>query len=105
MKPTVQSPDFYAVGNDYAQGPISAFYDLGQSGENYQDGIYTRLSKDLKGKDAYGKDDPWKDPHGFNKRKVLVNPSASYSADDYAVADVLFNIGETDKEDDHAAGL
>ena len=96
MKPTVQNPDFYAVGNDYAQAPISAFYDLGVSGENYQDGIYTKLADDLVN-GAFSAD-PWKDPNGFNKRTILVNPSASYSADDYGQADVIFNVGETDDE-------
>lgn len=101
MKPTVQNPDFYAVGNDYAQAPISAFYDVGVSGENYQDGIYTKLADDLVN-GAFSAD-PWKDPNGFNKRTILVNPSASYSAEDYGQADVIFNVGETENEDAHAA--
>ncbi len=27
MKPTVQAPDFYKIGNDYAQAPLSSFFD------------------------------------------------------------------------------
>ncbi len=118
MKPTVQNPDFYAVGNDYAQAPISAYFDtsrkitaeeaakMGNSaleGEiyDYQDGIYTRLAKDLV--NGQFSADPWKDPNGFNKRTILVNPSASYADDDYGQADVIFNVGETEDEDAHAA--
>ena len=116
MKPTVQNPDFYAVGNDYAQAPISAYYDtsrkitaeeaikMGNSaleGEiyDYQDGIYTRLAKDLV--NGQFSADPWKDPNGFNKRTILVNPSASYADADYGQADVIFD-GKGD-EDDYAA--
>ena len=85
MKPTVQNPDLYQVANDYVQAPLSAFFDVGPaSAENYQDGIYTKLSDDLVS-GAFSAD-PWKDPAGFNKRIYLVNPSASYSADDYAEA-------------------
>lgn len=100
MKPTVQNPDFYAVGNDYAQAPISAFYDVGASGENYQDGIYTKLADSLV--NGQFSADPWKDPNGFNKRTILVNPSASYADDDYGQADVIFNVGETDNEEARA---
>lgn len=101
MKPTVQNPDFYAVGNDYAQAPISAFYDVGTSGENYQDGIYTKLADELV--NGQFSADPWKDPNGFNKRTILINPSASYADDDYGQADVIFNVGATDDEEAHAA--
>lgn len=115
MKPTVQNPDFYAVGNDYAQAPLSAFYDVdtkwtvedlckaaGVKVEDYsaisgnvdqlvgepkfyQDGIYTQLSTEL------DKDNPWKDPHGFNKRTLLVDPSAKYDEALYGVADVIYD--------------
>ena len=115
MKPTVQNPDFYAVGNDYAQAPLSAFYDVDTKWDKkslceaagideadfsaisgnvailsgtpryYQDGIYTKLAGDLTGKD------PWKDPHGFNKRTLLVDPSAKYNQDLYGVADVIYD--------------
>lgn len=101
MKPTVQNPDFYAVGNDYAQAPISAFYDVGAPGENYQDGIYTKLADSLV--NGQFSADPWKDPNGFNKRTILVNPSASYADEDYGQADVIFNVGETENEEDRAA--
>ena len=90
MKPTVQNPDFYQVANDYVQAPISAFFDTGVSGENYQDGIFTKLADALSG-DGFSAD-PWKNPKGFNKRIVLLNPSAAYSADDYALADAVSGI-------------
>lgn len=132
MKPTVQNPDFYAVGNDYAQAPISALYDdqtlwttadlckaaniapedysaisgnvagLVDTPKYYQDGIYTKLAAAIASGDFSGSD-PWKDPNGFNKRTILVNPAAKYNEADYGQADVIFNIGETDKENDHAA--
>lgn len=82
--PTVNNDDQYTLGNDYPQAPISAFYDLGTSGENYQDGIFTKIASGLSG---------WKDPNGFNKRTVLINPSASYEDEDYSQADVIFNVG------------
>lgn len=112
MKPTVQNPDFYAVGNDYAQAPLSAFYDVNTKwtvedlckaagvkvddysaisgnvdqlvGEPkfYQDGIYTQLADTLSG---------WKDPNGFNKRTLLVDPSAKYDEALYGVADVIYD--------------
>jgi hypothetical protein len=124
MKPTVQNPDFYAVGNDYAQAPISAFFDadeLWTSGslleaagyeatdvsawenisgnvailidtpKNYQDGIYTQLADTLSG---------WKDPEGFNKRTLLVNPSAKYSDADYGQADVIYDNIKPDELDE-----
>ena len=123
MKPTVQNPDFYAVGNDYAQAPISALYDLTEwdavadaaelSGNPnsaqligtpkfYQDVIYTKLADTIVSGD-FSANDPWKDPAGFNKRTILVNPSAKYSDKDYSQADVIFDIGETDKEEARAA--
>ena len=115
MKPTVQNPDFYAVGNDYAQAPLSAFYDVDTKWDKkslceaagidedkfsaisgnvdtligqpryYQDGIYTKLSTELSA------DAPWKDPHGFNKRTLLVDPSAKYDEDLYGTADVIYD--------------
>ena len=91
MKPTVQNPDFYQVANDYVQAPLSSFFDVGPaSAENYQDGIYTQLAASL-ASGAYSAA-PWKNPAGFNKRIALVNPSASYSADDYAAADAYDNV-------------
>jgi len=124
MKPTVQNPDFYAVGNDYAQAPISAFFDadeLWTSGslleaagyeatdvsawenisgnvailidtpKNYQDGIYTQLADTLSG---------WKDPKGFNKRTILVDPAAKYDSSAYGQADVIYDIGADGEYDD-----
>lgn len=83
--PTVNNDDQYQLGNDYIQSPTTAFYELGESGENYQDGIFTKMASTLSG---------WKDPNGFNKRSVLINPSASYEDEDYSKADVIFNVGE-----------
>lgn len=133
MKPTVQMPDFYAVGNDYAQAPVSAFYNVKETwtsstllaaagladteanwsaisgnvghlvGEikNYQDGLCTELNADLSA-GAFSAD-PWKNPEGFNKRTVLVDVSASYTADNYSMADVIFNVGETENEENNAS--
>ena len=112
MKPTVQAPEFYQVGNDYVQAPISAFYKTGSafSGYNpdgsvyqadtYQDGIYRQLADALVN-GAYSAD-PFKDPSGFNKRTVLVDPKApvpTYTSGDtqYSVADVVYGIGPDDK--------
>ena len=132
MKPTVQNPDFYAVGNDYAQAPISAFYDVDTKWDQkslceaagideadfsaisgnvdtligqprfYQDGIYTKLADNLVSGD-FSATDPWKDPNGFNKRTILVDPAAKYSDETYGQADVIFNVGETDNEETRAA--
>lgn len=93
MKPTVQAPDFYKIGNDYVQAPLSSFYDMtpltldeaiarGNSalaGEPafYQDGIYTRINTEvLSG--------GFKDEAGFNKRRVYEDEKT-----------VLLNVGET----------
>ena len=114
MKPTVQAPEFYQVGNDYVQAPLDKFYKTGSafSGYNpdgsvytadtYQDGIYRQLSDELVN-GAYSAD-PFKDPSGFNKRTVLVDPFApipTYTSGsdttDYSVADVVYGIGPDDK--------
>lgn len=112
MKPTVQAPEFYQVGNDYVQAPISAFYKTGSAfsgykpngdvyfADTYQDGIYRQLSDELVN-GAYSAD-PFKDPSGFNKRTVLVDPKApvpTYTSGDtaYSVADVVYGIGPDDK--------
>lgn len=112
MKPTVQGPDFYTIGNDFAQAPISAYFDvsatwtkkdlcdlagveesdysaisgnvdalIGQP-KYYQDGIYTKLADELSG---------FSDPRGFNRRTILVNPSAKYTDDDYSKGDVIYD--------------
>lgn len=116
MKPTVQAPDFYMIGNDYVQAPLSSFFDtsvlskdeaeekalailgykavpakvedetlpgydkwmtwsaltaqLIETPANYQDGIYTKLANDLSGKEGEYKTDYFKNPEGFNKRRV-----------------------------------
>lgn len=112
MKPTVQAPEFYQVGNDYVQAPLDKFYSSAFSGigpdgkayviDSYQDGIYRQLSDELVN-GAYSAD-PFKDPSGFNKRTVLVNPMApipTYTSGsdttDYSVADVVYGIGPDDK--------
>ena len=110
MKPTVQAPEFYQVGNDYVQAPLDKFYSsafsgIGPDGEpyvedSYRDGIYRQLSDELV-KGTYSAD-PFKDPSGFNKRTVLVDPKApipTYTSGDtaYSVADVVYGIGPDDK--------
>lgn len=115
MKPTVQAPEFYQVGNDYVQAPLDKFFKTGSAAfsgigpdgkayvtDSYQDGIYRQLSDDLVNGDFSA--DPWKDPSGFNKRTVLVNayaPIPTYTSGedtDYSKADVVYNIGPEDKE-------
>ena len=112
MKPTVQAPEFYQVGNDYVQAPLnkffsSAFSGIGPDGEpyetdSYQDGIYRQLSDDLV--NGQFSADPWKDPSGFNKRTVLVDrfaPIPTYTSagdTDYSKADVVYNVGPEDKD-------
>ena len=111
MKPTVQAPEFYQVGNDYVQAPLSAFFEEGSAfsgynpdgsvyqAESYQDGIYRQMSKTLtEGEFSAAR---WKDPNGFNKRTVLVDPMApipTYTSGDsqYAVSDVVYGIGPKD---------
>ena len=90
MKPTVQNPDLYQVANDYVQAPLSSFFDVGTSGENYQDGIYTQLSDELVNGEYSAA--PWKDPKGFNKRIVLASAFAPYDSEDYSVADAVENV-------------
>lgn len=111
MKPTVQAPEFYQVGNDYVQAPLDKFYKTGSAfsgynpdgsvyhDESYRDGIYRQLSDELVN-GAYSAD-PFKDPSGFNKRTVLVDPLApvpTYTSGDtaYSVADVVYGIGPDD---------
>lgn len=80
MKPTVQTPDFHTMGNDYPQAPLSSFFDTDPN--NYQDGIYTKLADSLTGGFA--------DENGFNKRRVFQdNEGAALSAGE------LFNTPET----------
>ena len=95
MKPTVQVPDFYQMGNDYAQAPLSSYYDMEKWNAEtlasafpgidasalsskigdlryYQDGIFTKLSTAISG---------WKDEKGFNTRRVYVgNDNEALSA-------------------------
>lgn len=112
MKPTVQNPDLYLVGNDYAQAPVEKFFKTGSgdfsgigpdgkvyTDESYRDGIYRVLADDLS-QGAWSAD-PWKNPSGFNKRTVLVDafsPIPTYTSGDegknYSVADVIYGIGD-----------
>ena len=111
MKPAVQAPEFYRVGDDYVQAPLSAFFEEGSAfsgynpdgsvyqAESYQDGIYRQMSKTLTEGEFSAA--PWKDPNGFNKRTVLVDPMApipTYTSGDsqYAVSDVVYGIGPKD---------
>ena len=110
MKPTVQNPDLYQVANDYVQAPLDKFFspemevampDGSTSAvDSYQDGIYRQLSDDLTQGEWSAA--PWKDPAGFNKRTVLVDPFAplpTYAPSgesDYSVADVVKGVGPED---------
>ena len=40
---TSNGNDLYQIGNDYPQGPISAYFET----SSYHDGIYTEIKKDL----------------------------------------------------------
>lgn len=114
MKPTVQAPDFYMIGNDYVQAPLSSFYDVdtvwdkqslceaagvdvsewsaysGVLGTKlnepkfYQDGIYTKLATKLAGEGDESKTAYFKNPEGFNKRRVYEDANSK-----------LLNVGET----------
>lgn len=114
MKPTVQAPDFYMIGNDYVQAPLSSFYDVdtvwdikslceaagvdesewsaysGVLGTKlnepkfYQDGIYTKLATKLAGEGDESKTAYFKNPEGFNKRRVYEDAKNQ-----------LLNVGET----------
>lgn len=120
MKPTVQAPDFYKIGNDYVQAPLSSFYDVDtvwdekslceaagvdetewsaysgvlgtKVGEPkfYQDGIYTKLADKLA--DGEYSAAPFKNPEGFNKRRVFVD-----NADANLPEGVVFNTEETNE--------
>lgn len=110
MKPTVQNPDLYQVANDYVQAPLDKFFSPEMEAampdgstsavDSYQDGIYRQLSDDLTQGEWSAA--PWKDPAGFNKRTVLVDPFAPLptyapSGDsDYSVADVVKGVGPED---------
>lgn len=127
MKPTVQNPDFYAVGNDYAQAPISAFYDVAEKwtsasllkAAGYEEddtaawsaisGTVSNLVGEIKNyqdgiyTQLSNELSGWKDPNGFNKRTVLVDASAKYSDPDYSQADVIFDVGDTANEATNAS--
>lgn len=121
MKPTVQAPDFYKIGNDYVQAPLSSFYDVetvwdanslceaagvketewsaysGVLGTKvgepkfYQDGIYTKLADDLAAGEYSAA--PFKNPEGFNKRRVFVDNTDANLAEG-----VVFNTKDTKDE-------
>lgn len=140
MKPTVQAPDFYKIGNDYAQGPLSSFFDdskynateaatkaqailglteakaaalTGDAKETYdnlvadiqkdykfyQDGIFTKLADTLSGKEGEYKADYWKNPEGFNKRRVFVGADET-GADSQLPAGEIYGMDASGKMDD-----
>lgn len=104
MKPTVQAPDFYKIGNDYAQAPLSSFFDTSVyteaeaktkaeeiMGPTYdpEDAAdkagYEALVKKFKGEYKNYQDgiftkmaedvEGWKDENYFNKRRVYADAS------------------------------
>ena len=86
---TSNGNDLYQIGNDYPQGPISAYFVT----SSYADGIYTELSDTAKeytevsGKDGF--DNSFfnlKTPSGLNKRVLDVLPQKKW--DDVTSADV-----------------
>ena len=107
---TSNGNDLYQIGNDYPQGPISAYFVT----SSYADGIYTEIKKDLlyhyenevSSKDGF--DDSFfdlKNPEGLNKR-VLNIPQDKW--DEVTSADVLGEVsavsGEIIFSNDYATG-
>ena len=103
---TSNGNDLYQIGNDYPQGPISAYFVT----SSYADGIYTEIKKDLildvSSKDGF--DDSFfdlKNPEGLNKR-VLNIPQNKW--DEVTSADVRGEVsavsGEIIFSNDYATG-
>ena len=97
---TSNGNDLYQIGNDYPQGPISAYFVT----SSYADGIYTEIKKDLVwhyDKDVSGVDGfddsffDLKNPEGLNKR-VLNIPQKEW--DDVTSADVLGEVSAVSGE-------
>jgi len=95
---TSNGNDLYQIGNDYPQGPISAYF----VASSYHDGIYTELSDTAKeytevsGVDGF--DNSFfnlKTPSGLNKR-VLNVPQKTW--DDVTTADVLGEVSAVSGE-------
>jgi len=93
---TSNGNDLYQIGNDYPQGPISAYFET----SSYHDGIYTEIKKDLvwdiSGKDGF--DNTFfdlKNPEGLNKR-ILNIPQDKW--DDVTTADVLGEVSAVSGE-------
>lgn len=93
---TSNGNDLYQIGNDYPQGPISAYFET----SSYHDGIYTEINKDLvwdvSSKDGF--DDSFfdlKNPEGLNKR-ILNIPQDKW--DDVTTADVLGEVSAVSGE-------
>ena len=145
MKPTVQAPDFYKIGNDYAQGPLASFFDdskytaaeaatkaqailglteakveklSGDAKETYdnlvesiqkdykfyQDGIYTKLAPELSGAEGEYKADYWKNPEGFNKRRVFVGADET-GKDSQLDAGAIYGMDASGKMDEDLRDL
>ena len=93
---TSNGNDLYQIGNDYPQGPISAYFET----SSYHDGIYTEINKDLvwdvSSKDGF--DDSFfdlKNPEGLNKR-ILNIPQDKWDA--VTTADVLGEVSAVSGE-------
>ena len=93
---TSNGNDLYQIGNDYPQGPTSAYFVT----SSYADGIYTEINKDLvwdvSSKDGF--DDSFfdlKNPEGLNKR-ILNIPQDKW--DDVTTADVLGEVSAVSGE-------
>lgn len=96
---TSNGNDLYQIGNDYPQGPISAYF----VASSYHDGIYTELSDTAKeytevsGVDGF--DNSFfnlKTPSGLNKRVLDVLPQKTW--DDVTSADVLGEVSAVSGE-------
>lgn len=145
MKPTVQAPDFYKIGNDYAQGPLSSFFDdvkyteaeaqkkaqailglteakaaklsgdaletyenlvasIQQDYKFYQDGIFTKLADTLSGAEGAYSADYFKNPEGFNKRRVFVGADET-GADSQLAAGEIYGMDASGKMDEDLRDL
>lgn len=96
---TSNGNDLYQIGNDYPQGPTSAYFVT----SSYHDGIYTELSDTAKeytevsGVDGF--DNSFfnlKTPSGLNKRVLDVLPQDKW--DDVTTADVLGEVSAVSGE-------
>ena len=94
---TSNGNDLYQIGNDYPQGPISAYFET----SSYADGIYTEIKKDLIWDDVSGVDGfdnsffDLKNPEGLNKR-ILNIPQKDW--DPVTSADVIGEVSAVSGE-------